>query len=52
MLQRRSLSKDTMYTDKLTRFFNKQPSCSGSNVKNGLKVKELAKHPPTLKKLM
>ena len=30
-------------------FFYKQPSCYGSNVKNGLKVKQLAKQPPTLK---
>ena len=32
-------------------FFNKQPSYYGSNVKNGLKVKQLAKHHPTLKTL-
>ena len=30
-------------------FFNKQPSCYGSNVKNCLKVKQLAKQPTTLK---
>ena len=52
MLQRRSCSKDTMYTDKRKRFFNKQPSCEWSNVKNVLKVKQLAKQPPTLKTLM
>ena len=34
-----------------TRFF-KQPSCKGSNIKNGLKVKQLAKQPSTLKTLM
>ena len=33
----------------LTRFFYKQPSCYGSNVKNDLKVKQLARQPPTLK---
>ena len=33
-------------------FFNKQPSCLGSNVKNGPKIKQLAKQPPTLKKLL
>ena len=33
-------------------FFFKQPSCYGSNVKNELKVKQLAKQPPTLKMLM
>ena len=33
-------------------FFNKQPSYYGSNVKNGLKVKQLAKQHPTLKTLM
>ena len=32
--------------------FYKQPICWGSNVKNGLKVKQLAKEPPTLKALM
>ena len=30
-------------------FFYKQPSCSTSNIKNGLKVKQLAKQPPMLK---
>ena len=30
-------------------FIYKQPSCQGSNVKNGLKVNQLAKQPPTLK---
>ena len=34
-----------------TRFY-KQPSCKGSNVKNGLKVKQLAKQPSTVKTLM
>ena len=34
-----------------TRFY-KQPSCKGSNVKNGPKVKQLAKQPSTLKTLM
>ena len=34
-----------------TRFY-KQPSCKGSNIKNGLKVKQLAKQPSTLKTLM
>ena len=33
-------------------FFYKQPSCYGSNAKNDLKVKQLAKQPPTLKVLM
>ena len=33
-------------------FFFKQLSCYGSNVKNELKVKQLAKQPPTLKMLM
>ena len=32
--------------------FYKQPSCQGSNVKNGLKVKQLPKQPPTLKTLL
>ena len=32
-----------------TRFFYKQPSCYGPNVKNGLKIKQLAQQPPTLK---
>ena len=32
-----------------TRFFYKQLSCLGSSVKNGLKIKQLAKQPPTLK---
>ena len=35
-----------------SRFFYKQPSCSGSSVKNGLKVKQLAKQPLTLKMLL
>ena len=35
-----------------TRFFYKQPSCQGSNVKNGLKVRQLVKQPPMLKALM
>ena len=30
----------------------KQPSHQGSNIKNSLKVKQLAKQPPTLKRLM
>ena len=30
-------------------FIYKQPSCQGPNVKNGLKVNQLAKQPPTLK---
>ena len=33
------------------RFFYKQPSCYGFNVKNGLKVTQLAKQPP-FKKLL
>ena len=33
--------------DSLHAFFYKQPSCYGSNVKNGLKVKQLAKQPST-----
>ena len=33
-------------------FFNKQLSSSGSNVKNGLKGRQLAKQLPTLKKLI
>ena len=33
-------------------FFDKQPSCKGSNVKNGLKVKQIAKQPPPLKTLI
>ena len=32
--------------------FYKQPSCYGSNVKNGLKVKQLAKQPSALKMLI
>ena len=32
--------------------FYKQPSCWGSNVKYGLKIKQLAKQPSTLKMLM
>ena len=43
------------FREKYTRFFYKQPSYykqQGFNVKNGLKVKELAKQPPTLKALM
>ena len=32
--------------------FYKQPSCYGSNVKNGLKVKQLAKQPSALKTQM
>ena len=32
--------------------FYKQPSCKGSNVKNGVKVKQLAKQTSTLKTLM
>ena len=35
-----------------SRFFYEQPSCSGSSVKNGLKVKQLAKQPLTLKMLL
>ena len=31
--------------------FQKQPSYYGSNIKNGLKVNQLAKEPPTLKTL-
>ena len=38
--------------DKYTRSFNKQPSCYGSNVKNALKVKQIAKEPPKLKMFM
>ena len=34
------------------RFFNKPPSCYGSNVKNGLKFKQLAKQLPILKTLI
>ena len=33
-------------------FFNKQPSCEGSNIKNGLKIKQLAKQPLTLRTLL
>ena len=33
-------------------YFYKQPSCSGSNVKNGLNVKKLAKQRSLLKTLM
>ena len=33
-------------------FFYKQTGCSESNIKNGLKVKKLAKQPPTLRTLM
>ena len=37
----------------ITRFsFHKQPSYFGSNVNNGVKVKQLAKQHPTLKTLM
>ena len=32
--------------------FDKQPSCEGSDIKSGLKVKQLAKWPPKLKMLM
>ena len=42
---------DMMKTNS-TRLFNKQPSCRRSNAKNGLKVKQLAKQPPTIKTLM
>ena len=34
---------------KIYTFFNKQPSCKESNVKNGVKVKQLAKQPRTFK---
>ena len=34
------------------KFFYKQSSWYGSNVKNGIKVKQLAKQPATLKTLM
>ena len=37
--------------EKYNRFF-KQPSYYGSNIENGLKVKQLAKQPPTSKTLM
>ena len=37
---------------KIYTFFNKQPSCKESNVKIGVKVKQLAKQPRTLKTLM
>ena len=43
--RRHCLSEETCYTY----FLYKQPSCYRSNVKNGLKVKQLAKQPPTLK---
>ena len=33
-------------------FFYKQPSCEGSNIKNGPKVKQVAKQPTTLKRLL
>ena len=33
-------------------FFSKQPSCLGFSIKNGPKVKQLAKQPPTLKMLL
>ena len=33
-------------------FIYKQPNCQGTDVKNGLKVKQLAKQPPTLKTLI
>ena len=42
---------DMMKTNS-ARLFNKQPSCRRSNAKNGLKVKQLAKQPPTIKTLM
>ena len=32
--------------------FYKQPSCKGSNVENGVKVKQLAKQPSMSKMLM
>ena len=32
--------------------FYKQPNCKGSNIKNGLKFKQVAKQPPTLKRIM
>ena len=46
-----SIPNDTLAFEGLI-FFHKQPSCSGFNVKNGLKVKQLAKQPPTLITLM
>ena len=42
----------TACQNSITRFFYKQPSCSGSNVKNSLKVKQLTGQPLTLKMLM
>ena len=33
-------------------FFNKQPKLLRSSIKNGLKIKQLAKQPPTLKMLL
>ena len=36
----------------VTRFFYNQPSCYGSNVTVGLKVKQIAKQPSTLKTLL
>ena len=41
-----------IFYEKIIHFFNKQPSCEGSNVKNGLKVKQLAEQLPSLKTLM
>ena len=55
------LAVETMYLPRsmqniliLYTFFYRQPSCEGCNIKNGLKVKELLKQPPTLiqKKLL
>ena len=52
---KRQLEKDKSYVFTIHMyytFFNKQLTSSGSNVKNGLKGKQLAKQLPTLKKLI
>ena len=41
-----------LFLKKAPELFYKQPSYEGSNVKNGLKVKQFAEQPPTLKTLM
>ena len=41
-----------IFYEKNIHFFNKQPICKECNVKNGVKIKQLAKQPPTLKTLM
>ena len=47
-----SSDKEMFDFSNYTFFFYKQPSRQGSNVKNDLKIKQLAKQTPTLKTLM